>query len=85
MDQKSRKINEPVTVFLKGATKRQPMSAWLRFKSIEADTLWTVACWVFAIVAAVITLCLHRPDADDMVYLGNAVLHLTPRLFQCEL
>ena len=61
------RIIEPVTVFSKGAAEFQPRSVWSRYKSIEAHTLWNIACWVCAIVAAVVTMCLHRPDAEDIV------------------
>lgn len=61
-------------------TKEPPQflaaTAGLRIKSIEADSLWTVVCWICAIGAAVVTMCLHRPDADDIAYLGNAVFAL---------
>jgi hypothetical protein len=61
-------------------TKEPPQffaaTAGLRIKSIETDSLWTVVCWICAIGAAVVTMCLHRPDTDDIVYLGNTVFAL---------
>jgi hypothetical protein len=51
-------------------------AAGQRIKSIETDSLWTVACWISAAGAAMVTMCLHRPDADDVTYLGNAVFAL---------
>lgn len=47
-----------------------------RFKSDESASRWTAACWATAIGAAAVTMCLHRPDADDNVYLGNSVYAL---------
>ncbi len=54
----------------------RPGAAWPRFQFMAADTLWSVACWICAIVAAAVTMCLHRPDADDITYLSYAVLAL---------
>jgi hypothetical protein len=61
-------------------TKEPPIflaaTAGQRIKSIETDSLWTAVCWICAIGAAVVTMCLHRPDTDDIVYLGNTVFAL---------
>lgn len=67
---------DSITLRLKGVLQLDAAAAWLRLRSIELDSQWSVACWICAIGAAVVTMCLHRPDADDIVYLGNAVYAL---------